>query len=89
MTNETQMTRGRRPIFSNKNALTDVLEMISQNSFKSRYLSLKLIEMGLVEAVGEKTVMRGRPRVNYRLTGKGRGRLAIGRNWRPKNLLAD
>jgi hypothetical protein len=88
MTVEIQTPRGRRPIFANKNALTDVLEMIAGNSFNNRYLSIKLMEMGLVETVAEKTPGRGRPRIIYRLTGKGRGRLAIGRNWRPKNLQA-
>lgn len=42
-------TRGRKAVFLNKESVEEALIAIHSGSFKSRYLTLKLVEMGLVE----------------------------------------
>ena len=78
----TENTRGRKKTFANKFNVIDCLNRIQEGNFKSRYLTLKLVEMGFVEVVTEKGEGRGRPRVTYRVTGKGRGRIALAKNWK-------
>jgi hypothetical protein len=80
--NTVTLTRGRKPTLANKFAVIDALNAVSAGNFKSRYLTLKLIDLGFVVAKQMKSEGRGRPRVVYELTGKGRGRLAISKNWK-------
>jgi predicted ArsR family transcriptional regulator len=75
--------RGPKEVFADKFAVVDMLEAVKTNGVgKSRYLTLKLVEMGLVEAVDVKGEGRGRPRKVYTLTGKGRGRVGLAKNWK-------
>lgn len=73
---------GRRPVFNDSYAVVDALKKLSTGQLKSRYLTLQLVEKGLVEPVTVKSGSRGRPRVVYQVTGKGRGRIALSRNWK-------
>ncbi len=85
MTNETNITksnRGRKLAFANKFNVIDALTAVQTGNFKSRHLTMKLIDMGLVEAVTVKSEGRGRPRVLFQVTGKGRGRIALAKNWK-------
>lgn len=71
----TQSTRGRKAVFLNKETIDKALQEIQTGSFKSRYLTMKLIEMDLVEAATAKGQGRGRPKVVYTLTQKGQDHL--------------
>lgn len=75
-------TRGRKAVFADKFAVVDALEKVKAGEFKNRYLALKLVDMGFVEAVPVKGEGRGRPAINYELTGRGRGRLGLAKNWK-------
>lgn len=75
-------TRGRKPALADKFAVVDALEKIQSGDFKSRYLTLKLVELGFVKTTNVKCEGRGRPRVIYELTGKGRGRIGLAKNWK-------
>jgi len=78
-----EVRRGRKEVFADKFAVVDMLEKVKVNGKgDSRYLTLKLVEMGFVAAVGVKCEGRGRPRKVYELTGKGRGRLGLAKNWK-------
>jgi predicted ArsR family transcriptional regulator len=70
-------TRGRKPAFGTAKQIAEALESIQAETFKSRYLTLQLVKLGLVETYTEALPGRGRPKVKYRLTGKGRGQLAL------------
>lgn len=49
----------------------------------SRYHRVQLVKMGYAEAKTEKlTAGRGRPTVKYELSGKGRGLVALSKNWK-------
>ena len=48
----------------------------------SRYLTLQLVEKGLVEVQEVKNGTKGRPTHNYVLTGKGRGLVALSKKWK-------
>lgn len=78
----TENTRGRKPAFADKFAVVDALEKIQTGEFKSRYLTLKLVELGFVKTNNVKGEGRGRPRVTFELTGKGRGRIGLAKNWK-------
>lgn len=77
-----EITRGRKPAFADKFAVVDALEKIKNGEFKSRYLTLKLVDLGFVKTTNVKGEGRGRPRVIFELTGKGRGRIGIAKNWK-------
>jgi predicted ArsR family transcriptional regulator len=47
----------------------------------SRFLNLKLVNKGYFTIVPIHTNRRGRPAFSYELTGKGRGYLALAKNW--------
>lgn len=72
----TETTRGRKAVFLNKQTVDNALWEIQAGNFKSRYLTIKLIEMGLVESTTSKGQGRGRPKVVYSLTDSGRSYLA-------------
>jgi predicted ArsR family transcriptional regulator len=74
--------RGRLAVFRDNYAIVEVLEAIAAGMTKSRYLTLQLVQMGFVKPVTVKTEGRGRPRVVYEVTGKGRGRIALAKNWK-------
>lgn len=82
MTDETTKTLGRKPALADKFAVVDALEQVKNGEFKSRYLTLKLVELGFVKVVPVKGEGRGRPRVTFELTGQGRGRLGLAKNWK-------
>jgi DNA-binding PadR family transcriptional regulator len=74
---------GRKEVFANKFAVVDMLERVKEMGMgESRYLTLKLVEMGFVKAEDIKGEGRGRPRKVYVLTGKGRGRIGLAKNWK-------
>ena len=75
-------TRGRKPALADKFAVVDALEKIKAGDFKSRYLTLKLVDLGFVKVNSVKGEGRGRPRVIFELTGKGRGRIGLAKNWK-------
>lgn len=78
-----EVRRGRKEVFADKFAVVDMLERVKETGMgDSRYLTLKLAEMGYVEAEDVKAEGRGRPRKVYKLTGKGRGRLGLAKNWK-------
>ena len=82
MTNEAK-TRGRPAAFANNFNVADSLAAIRDNSGEvSRYLALQLAERGLVAPEAVKSGGRGRPRIVYNLTGKGRGLVALSKNWK-------
>jgi len=78
-----EVRRGRKEVFADKFAVVDMLERVKESGMgESRYLTLKLVEMGYVEAEDVKSEGRGRPRKIYKLTGKGRGRIGLAKNWK-------
>ena len=74
--------RGRPAVFADKFGVVDALAALAGGKAPSRYLLLKLVEMGFVATRTVKSEGRGRPRVEFDLTGKGRGRLALSKNWK-------
>lgn len=49
----------------------------------SRHLSLKLVALGYAEVVKVKeTAGRGRAKVYYKVNGKGRGLIALSKQWK-------
>ena len=72
-------TRGRKAVFADKFAVVEALKNITD---VSRYLALKLAERGFIEVETVKGEGRGRPRVVYKVTGKGRGYVALSKNWK-------
>lgn len=50
----------------------------------SYYHKRKLVEAGLLVEETVETGSRGRPAVNYNVSGKGRGLLALSKNWKNK-----
>lgn len=75
-------TRGRKPVLADKFAVVDALEKIQIDRFKSRYLILKLVDLGFVKPTNVKGEGRGRPHIIYELTGKGRSRIGLAKNWK-------
>jgi predicted ArsR family transcriptional regulator len=74
---------GRKEVFANKFAVVDMLERVKETGMgESRYLTLKLVEMGFVVAEDVRSEGRGRPRKVFKLTGKGRGRLGLAKSWK-------
>jgi predicted ArsR family transcriptional regulator len=71
----TETTRGRKAVFLNEETINNALQEIQVGNFKSRYLTIKLVEMGLVESTTSKGQGRGRPKVVYSLTDSGKSRL--------------
>ena len=65
-------TRGRKPTFADTDALVHALRDIESGKHIGRYLSTKLVTMGFVEASTIKSRGRGRPRIVYILSEKGR-----------------
>jgi hypothetical protein len=66
--------------FKTKKAIVEALKNIDETS---RYLSLQLVALGYVDVVKEKTKPgRGRCKVNYVVNGKGRGLVALAKNWK-------
>jgi len=64
-------TRGRKAVFVNEQEVRQALKAVQSGNYKSRYLTIKLLNMGLVEATKSKGEGRGRPRVIYSLTEQG------------------
>ena len=75
-------TRGRKAVFADKFAVVEALKNLKEGNTVSRYLTLKLAERGFVEVETVKGEGRGRPRVNYKVTGKGRSYVALSANWK-------
>lgn len=69
--------RGRKPTFLNNESVEIALRAIHSGNFKSRYLTIKLIAMGLVESSTSKSLGRGRPRIAYSLSEKGRQQIGL------------
>lgn len=76
------MKRGRKETFENAKAFAAVLKDTEKLNMLSRYLTLKLVNKGYMEAKTVKGEGRGRPRVEYVVTGKGRGLVALAANWK-------
>lgn len=72
----TTTMRGRKAVFLNNETVEQALRGIQSGTFKSRYLTIKLVEMGFVEASVIKGQGRGRPRVVYSLSEKGQKQIS-------------
>ena len=79
---ENQNTRGRKAAFADKFAKAEFLKALASGELKSRYLALQLVDLGLVAVETVKGEGRGRPRVEYKVTGKGRGYLGLAERWK-------
>ena len=66
---------------TNKN-IASTLVAINEGKTVSRYLSLQLVALGLLKTEAVKNDGRGRPRVIYSVSGKGRGLIALSKNWK-------
>ena len=75
-------TRGRKAIFADKFAIVDALKAIEAGTFENRYLAAKLVDLGLVEKVFVKTEGRGRPGITFKVSGRGRSRIALAKTWK-------
>jgi hypothetical protein len=84
---------GRKPQFSDKWGIIDAISTIgaangryhynTDGATVSRVLTLQLVKLGFVEAYKEKvTEGRGRAKMFYRLTGKGKSYLALSARWK-------
>ena len=66
--------------FTTKKAVVAALKNIDTTS---RYLSLQLVALGYADVVKTKaTPGRGRCKVSYAVNGKGRGLIALAKNWK-------
>ena len=76
--------RGRKKAFLDKFEIVDALAKIQEDApdKPSRYLTLKLVDQGLVSVTTIKHPGRGRPRVVYEVSGKGRSRIGLGKTWK-------
>lgn len=76
--------RGRgRPAFEDTNkGLALVLREIQSGNPVSRFIATKLVAKGLVDAVPVDTGKRGRPPIEYQLSGRGRGLLGLAASWK-------
>ena len=84
---------GRKPKYSDKWGIIDSITAIGATDGRyhynmddakvSRVLTLQLVELGFVEAYKDKvTEGRGRAKMFYRLTGKGKSYLALSSRWK-------
>jgi predicted ArsR family transcriptional regulator len=64
--------RGRRPVFNDQGYIVTILKNVEIGQPSSRYLMNQLVDLGLVERTTSKGQGRGRPRVVYNLSEKGR-----------------
>lgn len=72
----------RKPTFRNNKAIVDSLNDLGN---VSRFLALKLVDMGYVAIRASQTGFRGRPSHTYVVTGKGRQLVALARQWGKQN----
>lgn len=73
----------RKNTFLKKEALAKALTDLPNTS---RFLALQLIAKGFVSVEKVHTGKRGKPAHVYTLTGKGRGYVALSKNWyKPKS----
>lgn len=72
----------RIPTFTNKVSLAKTLANLAEGKEVSRFLSLQLVEKKFVTIETVKHSGRGRPMHKFVLTGKGRGYVALSRNWK-------
>lgn len=70
-------TRGRKSTFSDSDALVRALRDIESGKRIGRYLSTKLVTMGFVETSTINSQSRGRPRIVYILSEKGRQQIGL------------
>lgn len=70
-------TRGRKPTFSSVDVLIQALKDIENGKKVSRYLCIKLVEIGMVQPSTIRSEGRGRPRVVYILSEKGRQQIGM------------
>jgi hypothetical protein len=84
---------GRKPQFSDKWGIVSALTSINEYNGRyhydndgakvSRVLTLQLVELGYLETFKEKVTQgRGRAKMFYRLTGKGKSYLALAARWK-------
>jgi len=77
--------RGRPTAFANKFAVIDALVQVRDGGADqpSYYLKRKLVTAGLLEVVRVKvTEGRGAPQAHFQVSGMGRSRLALSKNWK-------
>ena len=77
MTNE--IKKGRPAIFAKAKAKVDALQNLDNVSY---YLKRQLVQQGLINAVKIVKDTRGRPEYDYQVSGKGRGLIAMSKNWK-------
>lgn len=73
--------RGHKSVFEDSRKRANLLKSFKNGDGVSTYHKKLLEGLGFVEAVNAKSGGRGRPAKNYKLTGKGRGYLALAKNW--------
>jgi len=73
------MKRGAKTKFETSKGVVKALKNL--NSL-SRFLKLQLVDKGFVKVVKRKSEGRGRPVHDYEVTGKGRGLVALSKNWK-------
>lgn len=59
-----------------------VVAVLADPAANTRYYLERVTEMGYLEKVAVKTAKRGRPAVEYVMTGKGKGLVALAKNWK-------
>lgn len=83
MTKVEKATRGRPASLATAKGRATALKCIIENDTSiSRFLKLQLVDQKLLETVTVQNGKRGRPAVEYKLTGKGRGLVALSENWK-------
>lgn len=76
------MARGRKSLLSNKFAIVNILESGDLGGISDWY-RIQLMERGLIEQFNMSNEgKRGRPRVAFKVTGKGRSYLALSKSWK-------
>lgn len=84
MAKDTSNYKGRVATFATKKSVAKVLRDYIGGNEVSRFLKLQLVEMGYlaVKPIDTETPRRGRKAHSYELSGKGRGLVALSKNWK-------
>jgi predicted ArsR family transcriptional regulator len=76
----TQVTkRGRPATFATKK---DIVKVLTGEKVVSRQLQLQLVEQGYLKVEKVKSGGVGRPAHEFVVSGKGKGLIALSRNWK-------
>lgn len=73
--------RGPKSVAENSRKRAAVLKDFASGKEVSYYHKRELVKLGFVVTVDAKSGNRGRPARSYEVSGKGRGYLALSKNW--------